>query len=482
MVTLPTAPRVLKLERAVDDAFPVEAGVEAGETASTDVATGSGDVAAMLDAAPVGLAVVDASGIIRQANDQLLSMLARSRRQVVGRSILDFTHHDDLDVALDVLVEGGRSRGVITGPVRVRYVDAHERVRVAELWARNCIGVAGIDGFVLTLVEESASGLLTDAVRATAAADPVDDAVGHVVRAIAAHPINASATMLVVRDGLLVPVGPWPLGSTSMLDDRIDDQQIGAPWHTARRSHAPIDVVDVAELPRWLRDVCVPRQIGAIWCRPIVTRDQEVSGLLVVWCQPPGRPSTNQTKHLDDAVAVAALAFDQAAYRCSVERAVFIDPLTGLGNRARLEQLLGAPDDDVTGVLFIDLEDLKTVNDRYGHAAGDEVLIGVADRLRNALRSRDEVVRVGGDEFVVICRAPGSPGGTEVVADRVVGVLSGPYHVSHAPEPVVVSASIGVDSSRPGLRLRQRVDWADEAMYSAKTFGNTWRRRSAPPK
>jgi diguanylate cyclase (GGDEF)-like protein/PAS domain S-box-containing protein len=447
---------------------------------AADVTPGSSEVAAMLDAAPVGLAVVDASGVILQANDQVLSMLARSRRQVVGRSMLDFTHDDDLDVALDVLVEGGRSRGVTTGPVRIRYVDAHGRVRAAELWARNCIGRAGIDGFVITLVEESTSGPLTDAVQATAAAAPIDEAVGHVVRAMAAHPVNASATMLVVHDGLLVPVGPWPLGSTSTLDDRIDDQQIDAPWHAARRTHEPVDVVDVSELPRWLRDACVPRQVGAIWCRPVVTRDHEVSGVLVVWCPRPGRPSTNQTEHLTAAIAVAAVAFDQATYRCSIERAVFTDPLTGLGNRARLEQLFGAPDDDVTGVLFVDLDDFTAVNDRYGHAAGDEVLMGVADRLRNALRSRDEVVRVGGDEFVVICRAPGSPGGTEVVADRVVSVLSGPYHIAHAPEPVVVSASIGVDSSRPGLRLRQRVDWADEAMYSAKTFGNTWRRRSGP--
>ena len=462
-------PELLKAQRLSVDASDVDAEV-----------TGAVDITAVLDATPVGLAVVDAAGTLVQANAQVMAMLGRPREQVVGRSILDFAHPEDLDFAFDVLVDGGRFRGVITGPVHIRYLDADGRTRTAELWARNCIGVEGIDGFVLSLLEESASDELLVAVRATVAAAPADDAVDHVVGAIAAHPFNSAATMLVVRQGVLVPVGPWPLGSTSMVDDRLDDRFVEAPWLEALRSRAAVDVDDLRGAAPWLRDACAPRRIGAIWCRPILTRDREVSGVLVVWRSETGRPSANQQRHLDDAVAVAAVAFDQAAYRCSMERAIFTDALTGLGNRARLEQLYEAPDDDVTGVLYIDLDDFEAVNEQYGHAAGDEVLVGVADRLRNALRSRDEVIRVGGDEFVVICRAPGSPGGTEVVADRVAGVLSGAYRVTDAPEPLNVSASIGVDSSRPGLRLQQRVDWADEAMYSAKTFGNTWRRRSVP--
>lgn len=481
-----------------------------GATAATAATT-------LLGAAAVGLAVVDVGGTIREVNEPLAAIVGRPHDRLVGRSILDLAHPDDLDVALDVLVAGGRlSDDVTVGPVRLRCLDAGHGCRPVQVWSRRCVGDDGSAGFVLTFAASTTSDELVRAMAEIAAARPVDDVLLHVVAALGMPPFviptlatstferptpepsletsletswvqgrsagegDAPATILAVRDGGLVPVGPWPLGSTSSIDDRLGDQQMDAPWHTVRRSGAPVDVLDPAHLPRWLRDACELRRIRSIWCRPIVTRDGEVAAVVVVWRHRAGAPNASEASHLASAMAVAALAFDQEAYRCSRERAVVTDALTGLGNRARLEQLLAAPDDDVTGVLFIDLDDFEAVNRRFGRAAGDEVLVAVADRLRNALRSRDEVLRVGGDEFVVICRAPGSPGGTEVVADRVVGVLSGPYHVNQATEPVLVSASIGVDSSRPGLRLQQRIDWADEAMYSAKTFGTTWRRRSSP--
>ena len=476
---------MLKIRRWRDDATDVDGkagadeSIEAAPVGASDVGSGvgSGGGASVADLAPSGLAVVDAGGTIRRANEPLFAVLGRSRRQVIGRSVLEFVHDDDVGFALDLMVDGGRRHGVVTGPVHIRCVDATGRTKVVQVWSRNCLGTEGVRGFVLTVLEESTAPGLAGAVGAAISAGPVDDALAHVVRAVAARPFDSAATVLVVRSGELTPVGAWPLGSTSVLDDRIDEQH-RAPWHVARRSRSAVDVESPAEMPSWLEAACAARDIAAIWCRPVVTRDREVTGVVVVWRSRPGRPTVNQARHLDDVVTATTVVLDQAAYRCSMERAAFTDALTGLGNRSRLEQLLGGPDDDVTGVLYVDLDDFTAVNERYGHAAGDEVLVAVADRLRNALRSRDEILRVGGDEFVVICRAPGSPGGIDVVADRVVGVLSGPYHVPSAPEPVQVSASIGVDSSRPGLRLQQRVDWADEAMYSAKTFGNTWLRRA----
>ena len=85
------------------------------------------------------------------------------------------------------------------------------------------------------------------------------------------------------------------------------------------------------------------------------------------------------------------------------------DPLTGLANRTllrdRLEHALArsAREDLPTGVLFIDLDEFKDVNDRYGHAAGDAVLVELAGRLRAAVRPADTVARLGGDEFIVVC-------------------------------------------------------------------------------
>lgn len=436
------------------------------------------DLTSVVELAPSGLAVVDTAGVVRRVNEHVLQLLGRPRGRVVGRSVLEFVHDDDVGFALDLLADGCRRRGVVSGPAHIRCVTAEGRSRFVQLWSRNCMDVAGVDGFVLTLVEDATDRELAAATRASVAAEPLDDVLGCVVRAVAAHPFESAATVLVERGGELAPVGSWPLGSTSLLDERVDSRHREVPWQIARRSGSAVDAAGPDEMPRWLADACEHAGIRAIWCRPVLASSGEVAAVVVVWRIRVGRPTVNQSRQLAGVVAAASIVVDHAAFRCSLERAAFTDPLTGLGNRARLEQLVGAPDDDVSGVLYIDLDGFASVNDLYGHPTGDEVLVAVADRLRNALRSRDEIVRVGGDEFVVVCRAPGSPGGTDVVADRVVGVLSGPYHVSNASQPVHVSASIGVDSSRPGLRLQQRVDWAAEAMYSAKTFGNTWLRRA----
>ena len=94
-----------------------------------------------------------------------------------------------------------------------------------------------------------------------------------------------------------------------------------------------------------------------------------------------------------------------------MRHAALHDPLTGLANRTllrdRLEHALArsARDEVATGVLFIDLDEFKRVNDRFGHAAGDAVLAELGQRLRAAVRPADTVARLGGDEFVVVCEA-----------------------------------------------------------------------------
>lgn len=153
------------------------------------------------------------------------------------------------------------------------------------------------------------------------------------------------------------------------------------------------------------------------------------------------------------------------------ERAVR-DPLTGLANRALFEERLrGALSRDAraggaTAVLFLDLDNFKDVNDRYGHAVGDAVLRGVADRLTGAVRPADTVARLGGDEFVVLVEGA-SESGLEALVDRLTTGLQAPITVLGVTLDVGVSvgrALVHGGAADPAGLVSQ----ADAAMYVVK--------------
>jgi diguanylate cyclase (GGDEF)-like protein/PAS domain S-box-containing protein len=153
------------------------------------------------------------------------------------------------------------------------------------------------------------------------------------------------------------------------------------------------------------------------------------------------------------------------------------DTLTGLPNRAlfldRLHQAFSRRARSrglKCGVLFLDLDHFKEVNDTLGHAAGDALLILVAERLRTALRPQDTAARLGGDEFAVLVENIQTGADIERMADRVLRAMEREFAV--AGRPVCVGASIGVaiagpDHAAPELLIRD----ADFAMYRAKQAG-----------
>jgi diguanylate cyclase (GGDEF)-like protein/PAS domain S-box-containing protein len=151
------------------------------------------------------------------------------------------------------------------------------------------------------------------------------------------------------------------------------------------------------------------------------------------------------------------------------------DPLTGLPNRALLLERLthwgSRRQPGPLAILYIDLDDFKYVNDRLGHAAGDEVLAEVARRLVSSVRDEDTVARMGGDEFAVLLEET-DPQGAQLVADRVIKTIAGPPF-SIAGTELKVAASVGVATSpRPGRGSPDVVlNHADMAMYEAKGAG-----------
>ena len=183
----------------------------------------------------------------------------------------------------------------------------------------------------------------------------------------------------------------------------------------------------------------------------------------------------------DPAVQGIVLNIRDVTERKSAEEALlhqaFHDTLTGLPNRAlfldRLGQALGRRGrrGALTAVLFLDLDRFKWINDSLGHAAGDQLLVQVADRLATAIRLGDSVARFGGDEFVVLCDELDGEWEAQAIAERLHAALSG--HFSVEGRDMTVTASIGIvttataSASTPDSLLRD----ADAAMYRAKERG-----------
>jgi diguanylate cyclase (GGDEF)-like protein len=152
------------------------------------------------------------------------------------------------------------------------------------------------------------------------------------------------------------------------------------------------------------------------------------------------------------------------------------DPLTDLPNRSQALGLVsaalhrGVRAGDMTGLLFVDLDGFKTVNDAYGHACGDEVLRRAAQRMRAAVRPGDVVCRLGGDEFVVLVESVGSERDLLELAERLIAVVAEPMLLEG--DQVTIGASIGVAVSRDGgTDPDVLIAEADTAAYRAKQQG-----------
>jgi len=154
----------------------------------------------------------------------------------------------------------------------------------------------------------------------------------------------------------------------------------------------------------------------------------------------------------------------------------FYDSLTSLPNRAlfvdRVEHAVARSErlGDEVAVLFVDLDRFKVINDSLGHAAGDELLMKVATRLRESLRSSDTIARLGGDEFTVLLEGPNAKEQAVKAAKRILATLQAPFVLDG--HDAYISASIGIagtsHAAAPGRDLMRE---ADIAMYRAKGAG-----------
>jgi diguanylate cyclase (GGDEF)-like protein/PAS domain S-box-containing protein len=159
-----------------------------------------------------------------------------------------------------------------------------------------------------------------------------------------------------------------------------------------------------------------------------------------------------------------------------IRHLAFHDRLTGLANRMKLEDDLRSAlaaanrHDDLVGVIYLDLDDFKPVNDELGHAVGDYVLREVASRMRACVRECDTVARLGGDEFLVLLTRLDSRDDLATVARKLEESIERPIPVTGHPD-IRITASAGLATYEPGEAAEDLTNRADHAMYRAKQAG-----------
>ena len=209
--------------------------------------------------------------------------------------------------------------------------------------------------------------------------------------------------------------------------------------------------------------------------------DIEIAGVRRDGSQFPMKAATNVILVDGAAPIVSCIARDltdqkqveaQLAYQASH------DPLTGLPNRVmltdRIEQALAwaRQHGQMCGVLYVDLDKFKAVNDALGHAVGDQLLIEAVARIRDAARATDTLARLGGDEFVVLCEDLHTMHQATDIAQRIIAAVEAPFHFGD--NDAHIGASIGIAVSRAGTETADTIMTnADTAMYRAKSNGRS---------
>ncbi len=256
---------------------------------------------------------------------------------------------------------------------------------------------------------------------------------------------------------------------------QIAIQNMDAPESIALATKAVHTMDDLREAHKPWTELLRANGAQSVWTSPISAGDCCLGTISVysLLLHPPGE---SDLEFLQTTCQLAALILDHHRMNEELIHRAYHDPLTGLGNRRLgkkgLESAIQRAQRDSrgVGVLWIDLDKFKQINDTYGHPAGDFVLREMAHRITARMRASDIVARMGGDEFMVIVERMENRGDAEHVARELLTLLAQPVHMAETQFSVTASIGISVypEDGDSAEILEQR---ADLAMYEAKFAG-----------
>jgi diguanylate cyclase (GGDEF)-like protein len=416
--------------------------------------------------------LVDPSGRVRRAHGGCGGFLGHEPSTLVGTNILDLVvPAERMQIGAYFTGDAGRHRPIaLPLPFRMRLLDTGGDEHVVDVVVTSAsMADPDDDGWVLMLTPltlQAGSTRSLDAELAGASR-------AHVKRLLAQELEVDDAERLVrvvlvdLAHGEVIPGHDTDHGLADLVLDSLHEGW--RPWESlpldADHHHLPLvdappavrerltaggwHIVEVAAVE--LDDTVVAAFIRATH-RRAATRPE------------PARTTVEQ--RLRGLVDMTRLLYGRWRDQDVLMAAATTDPLTGLANRDTLNMAL-AMGEEAVGVIYIDIDRFKEVNDEWGHAAGDLVLVEVARRITSACRRDDVVARVGGDEFVVLLRKV-----DEVIAGRIcrriLDEVRLPMLLADGPRHVSVSIGLAMDRS-----LGDLVEQADRAMLAAKRQGRS---------
>jgi len=419
--------------------------------------------------------VIDSAGDIVYTNRFAEQLLGLEPGTALGRSIVEFLHPDDLVRALRVMgMMVDESMDVPVTPAIYRIARADGDWCPIEI-----NGSVAASGLVVILGRYSGDRDLQDSImERLIAGDSATDVIDLIPEfGRWRHPNDHYAVCFADDDGGRRWAG-------SRLACALGEMAApGAPWHRAAASGDEVEAT-LEDMAPELRSAAAAAGLAECWARPVVDPLSDRPAVIVAWGRTDGSIMEVHRYAMDTMARLLALILAWRHQVTALRRAARLDPLTGLPNRTGFWEFLeamGDPKDRTrVGVLYIDLDGFKGVNDEHGHRVGDLVLAEVARRISDVLRPSDVVARLGGDEFAVLCPDLADDEAATNIAERVVVTLQRPFLVEQAS--IVIGASVGIATARPGdLGADELIDAADRALYQAKGGGRgRWHLGPAP--
>ncbi|MCC5952400.1 MAG: diguanylate cyclase [Acidimicrobiia bacterium] len=436
----------------------------------------------LLDDAPACVILVEEDLTIRWVNAPAAELFGYAVPDSIGTNILDYLdpEWDPEALASIATALGGEGR---RPPMVFRVVRSDGSKVLMEVTANVQTADPVLRGIVAYVRPWDERFLIDEALDAMAASEPLDTTLALLVRIAESDTLDAAASILHGGSGDTYEGAVSSHGLPPILCGPVagDDGSLCHAW-ASLLAGTESEVYHLADLPRVLAEAATAAGFRSCWIWKSERRDTGRASATVIAWRREERLDADQTrcKALARLARLAGLVVERAESEASMAHAATHDSLTSLANRGEFYRALeaalaantAAP--SPVGVLYIDLDGFKPVNDTYGHAAGDRVLVEVARRMTDALPPRTLAARLGGDEFAVLCPGMDRRSLNEV-AQQVLGVVSRPIHLRNA-ETVSVGASIGLAATSTGsLSADQLVEAADRALYEAKEAGGTVR-------
>jgi diguanylate cyclase (GGDEF)-like protein len=299
------------------------------------------------------------------------------------------------------------------------------------------------------------------------------------------HPGTLCSILLLDENGTTLRHGAAP-SLPDAYNQAIDGACIGlgaGSCGTAAFTGETVIVQDISTHPYWqpYQALAAIAGVKACWSQPIKNAQNKVLGTFAIYHHQPAEPCAILLQKIKTYSNLAELAISRGISAAQIRRLAFYDSLTGLANRRLLEEHLqqaiasSQRGQKHSGLMFIDLDNFKPVNDIYGHKTGDSLLVEVAHRLLSTVRSADTVARLGGDEFIVLLRdidtqMESSKRHIQQIAVKIANELSRPFPLSEH-NMHQCACSIGLVLFQGNSNCDELLRQADTAMYQAKRQG-----------